>query len=542
MKNNIRALMIIVVAQLCTLSQVSAFPKSQEWTPEKVVPTKECIRCHQDEADVWKSTEHFATYGNLHKGKRAKEIATEFGLSTTKIRKPDSVCAGCHYTVGTKNGAHRVVQGISCQSCHGAGADWLEAHNDYGSDTATKSSESAAHKAQRIKVIEDAGMVRPANYLGFAQNCYQCHLVANEELMNKTSHRGASDFSFLERTQGSILHTDPASADKQNKLIISGAIAEVVGALHALGSAKSAEGRYAQEMKQTASGAIQSVSSAVNATDDAQLRKIQAKLQGVNLRAGDQSLISLSKEVLRIGEGALGGQGSLHKTKVAKPVSRPKKVKSPASKPEPKPAAKASSTNTTAPANIPVVTQQVQPALVTESVSTVAPSPAVSSRISYFNVVSPPFEELCQASNPWSQGWVDSALLAQRPSCFGFVLSAPLNDSLFIFAKTGDRLLALHSSSCLALGANQSLNAKGYFELLPNINGRLGVVKLNGAANTVILVAMSQAAAVQAQASWAGVSDNCGKAGPYSYSELISLLESLSIQYAGQVDRQELGL
>lgn len=550
MKNNIRAFAIFFFVQLSVVSQLWAFPDGKDWNPEKVVPANECIRCHQEEGDVWKGTKHFATYGDLHKGKRAKEIATEFGLPISKIRNPDSVCAGCHYTVGSVNGSHRVVQGISCQSCHGEGADWLEVHNNYGSDTATKSSESAAHKAQRIKAIEAAGMVRPANYLGFAQNCYQCHLVANEDLINKTTHRGASDFSFLERTQGNILHSEPANIDKQNKLIISGAIVEVAGALFALGNAKDVSGRYAQEMTQTASGAIKSLESAADATNDAQLLKIHSKLKGIQLKAGDAALVSLSKEIMQTASGALGTQGSLHKATVASPITKPKKEKSSPIQPKAKTSAVGSESRASTTASKTIVSSSKASAvasvgIVGDAETELAPSQVVAAnlpRIVYFNLVSPPFNELCASRNPWAHGWVDSALLPQRPECVGFLLNAPLKDNLILLKRQGEQVVKLHSSSCLVLAGQGVIESKGHMQLLPSSQWRISAVDLDASVDGFVIVAVSHAARSLMEGNWNLLIDSCGSGGSSKYSDFMSLLSFLSAQFPGQIDWKELDI
>ncbi len=96
---------------------------------------------------------------------------------------------------------------MSCESCHGAAADWLALHNDYGGPTVTRKNESPAHRQQRIEASISAGMRNPANLYLVAQSCLQCHTVPNEALVNVGTHQaGSPDFELVAWSQGMLRH------------------------------------------------------------------------------------------------------------------------------------------------------------------------------------------------------------------------------------------------------------------------------------------------------------------------------------------------
>ncbi len=149
--------------------------------PAKIVGADQCAKCHQAEVQQWMRTPHYTTFDSLHRKPQAKEIAERLGLSS--IKRSD-VCTQCHYTKQNQDGRERVVAGVSCESCHGAAADWIAVHNDYGGPSATKASETAEHRAQRVADSVAHGMNNPHNIYLIARQCYNCHTVPNERLVN----------------------------------------------------------------------------------------------------------------------------------------------------------------------------------------------------------------------------------------------------------------------------------------------------------------------------------------------------------------------
>ena len=171
--------------------------------PHKVVTAEKCGECHIQEAEVWKRTPHATGFKTLHKKEQAETIAKKMGF---RLIKRDSLCFSCHYTPVVQSGKIRVVSGVSCESCHGAGADYLDIHNVYG-EGFDHDSEPPGHRRTRIADSRRAGMRRPSDLYPVAANCFSCHTVPLERLVNQGGHTtGSGGFELVEWTQGEIRH------------------------------------------------------------------------------------------------------------------------------------------------------------------------------------------------------------------------------------------------------------------------------------------------------------------------------------------------
>ena len=172
--------------------------------PAKIIGADQCAKCHQPEVQQWMQTPHFATFETLHRLPRAKEIADKLGLQSIKR---NDVCTQCHYTKQVEDGRERVVAGVSCESCHGGARDWVALHNDYGGPGVTKAAESAEHRAKRVADSVAKGMNNPHNIYLIARQCYDCHTVPNEKLVNVGGHlAGSQDFELVAWSQGMVRH------------------------------------------------------------------------------------------------------------------------------------------------------------------------------------------------------------------------------------------------------------------------------------------------------------------------------------------------
>lgn len=172
--------------------------------PAKVVGADACAKCHQVEVQQWMRTPHFATFDTLHRKPEAKQIADRLGL---KSIKRNETCVRCHYTEQNEDGRARVVAGVSCESCHGAAADWVAIHNDYGGPNAAKAAESPEHRHERLEKSIAHGMNNPHNVYLIAKQCYNCHTVPNEKLVNVGGHvAGSKDFELVAWSQGMVRH------------------------------------------------------------------------------------------------------------------------------------------------------------------------------------------------------------------------------------------------------------------------------------------------------------------------------------------------
>jgi hypothetical protein len=168
--------------------------------PEKVVLDQSdsrvpCGECHTSEYEVWRQTTHATGFDEMHRTPGAQDILDAMDLRTAK--RQESLCLKCHYTVRAPR--LDAIAGVSCESCHGAAADWLTVHNDWGSGVEHPDRETPEHRAQRIEQSLAGGMLRPSGDLyAVAANCFECHTVPVEELVNVGGHRAGSRFELVE--------------------------------------------------------------------------------------------------------------------------------------------------------------------------------------------------------------------------------------------------------------------------------------------------------------------------------------------------------
>lgn len=182
--------------------------------PTKVVGHESCMKCHKGEVEVWKKHPHFATFDQLHRKPEAKEIALRMGESSIKRSK---LCVNCHYTLQGEPGQEKAVAGVSCEMCHGAANDWVKVHSDYGGQNVTRAMETPAHRQWRLETSIAKGMNNPVNIYLLAQQCYSCHTVPSEELVNKGKHKaGTEQFELVAWSQGKTRHNFVSSDGKSN--------------------------------------------------------------------------------------------------------------------------------------------------------------------------------------------------------------------------------------------------------------------------------------------------------------------------------------
>ncbi|MFT5574590.1 MAG: outer membrane biosynthesis protein TonB [Bermanella sp.] len=491
------------VLALLLLSMSAIAGESRD--PAKIIDTNTCAECHESATEVWRNTKHFNTYGQLHRSKRAREFAEALGISASSIRRPDSECASCHYTVGEARGREKVVAGISCQSCHGAAADWVEIHNEYGGPGVSKETESAVHKSKRYKNMHTAGMVFPADLYGLASNCFQCHLIANEKLINSTDHPTSSAFNLIERSQGNIKHYPAADASKKNKLAIAGISAQTVQGLRALANAKPGS-RFASEMESTVRQASSQFNTVAQQLNDKALQKIASLLRDASLSAGNGELIELSTKINELAAAMTGVGGSASKNKAtaaqSPAIAKPSVTPEPAPQPEPAQKPKAAPKPITKPATKPAVVAP-KPAPKPKPAPRPAPKPAAQPLpqvqslgevlISDLALLQPRSTAFCQSLTPWSRGYKKLILSTLGDSCLGIRVSktAQSNLALFVVTQAGN-LQRLLPNNCSFLGVNQQNVARGAEIQLPvNANNQPTAVTLPQPIRTVFAVVAS---------------------------------------------------
>jgi Cytochrome c554 and c-prime len=239
--------------------------------PVKTVGPNACAECHKQEAEAWKGTHHFKTFRDMPRNKEADEIAKRMGVRRIKS---ESLCLNCHFTMQQKDSKEEPVAGISCESCHSAGQDWIKVHSGYSGKKAD--TETKAEKEARWKLADSKGMIRPSSLYALAKNCYSCHVVPREDLVNKGGHKAGSAFELMSWSQGEVRHNTwyskgkdnaPASAARKRMLYLVGLGVELETALRAVGKA-TARKPYAFEMAMRADRARKQLAAASKAVSN----------------------------------------------------------------------------------------------------------------------------------------------------------------------------------------------------------------------------------------------------------------------------------
>ena len=177
----------------------------------KTVGPNACAECHKQEVEAWKGTHHFKTFRELPRKPEAKKIAGKMGVRRIKT---ESLCLNCHFTVQQKDNKEEPVAGISCESCHSAGQDWIKVHSGFSGKT--EKTETKAEEEARWKLADSKGMIRPSSLYRLAKNCYSCHVVPQEDLVNKGGHKAGSSFELVSWSQGEVRHNTWHSKGKEN--------------------------------------------------------------------------------------------------------------------------------------------------------------------------------------------------------------------------------------------------------------------------------------------------------------------------------------
>ncbi len=180
--------MVPVIENVVTPAQINQIDHS------KVIGNHEaggnCIGCHKEEGQAWSKTHHYRSLEKLDEG---RPIAEKLGLG--RKYKKTGFCIECHSTAKGDAAPYELISGVSCESCHGPAKDWKTVHNDLN-----------IAQPERFKKSDDAGMIRKDRVYLIAKNCFGCHLVPNETLVNTGGHKAASDFELVSWLHGEVLH------------------------------------------------------------------------------------------------------------------------------------------------------------------------------------------------------------------------------------------------------------------------------------------------------------------------------------------------
>lgn len=269
--------------------------------PAKVAGPNACGECHKLEVEVWKGTHHFATFTELPRRKEARAVAKAMGL---KRIKAESLCLDCHFTSQIDKGKPKAIAGIACESCHGAGKDWLKRHSSFSGKK--KETESPEEAKQRWADSEAAGMIRPHKIYTWAKNCYSCHTVPKEDLVNKGGHPAGSKFELVAWSQGEVRHNiwhgggkenRKASPERKRLMYVVGAAVELETSLRAVGKA-TAKAKYAVAMAKRAKAAKNRMKAIAGAISVPEIDEIVKAAEPAKLKLNNDAQLSAAADAV----------------------------------------------------------------------------------------------------------------------------------------------------------------------------------------------------------------------------------------------------
>lgn len=276
-RNNYFILLLFIIL---VLPVGSTFAQETLVELDSTLGPKACASCHKEEARAWKQTQHHKTYKEIPRKRIAKKRAKKMRF---KQIKTDSLCVNCHFTavqpgISLKT---KTVAGISCESCHGGSKDWLDIHSDFGGRRVKANEETSAHKKQRQAQSKAMGMVQLSNIYDLAKNCYRCHTVPEEKLVNIGRHPAGSDFELVQWGQGEVRHnlwhdsrSNNALPKKRLRIMyVVGKALDLEYALRGLAKA-SVDGEYFQGMVKRKEKAISELKQIASLTSDINIQRM----------------------------------------------------------------------------------------------------------------------------------------------------------------------------------------------------------------------------------------------------------------------------
>lgn len=267
---------------------VSSDVTSTESAPGGFLGPDRCGECHQPELEALQASAHHKGFKAMHRSDEAKAIAAKLGIRRIKS---EARCIQCHYTPVEKRGKIRAGHGVSCESCHGPAASWIAIHDDFGGANLDASSETPAHRKQRKDQCRSLGMNWPELIIDIAGECYQCHVIADEELIDKAGHP-TGDFELVAWTQGEVRHNfgdspenKEAPLERRRVLFVTGQMLDLEFNLRALATA-SKDGAMATAARARATAALKRLADLAKVLDDPSLDSILEGTRGVQLTPG----------------------------------------------------------------------------------------------------------------------------------------------------------------------------------------------------------------------------------------------------------------
>lgn len=182
------ALLIAFSAPIC---QAQRAPVDAAHT----IGAESCRDCHKAIVESWERTKHATSFNTLANSEAAHQIAKFIGMKPDQIATNAS-CVRCHYTQEKLASAVQTTAAVSCESCHGGAEKWIDIHNS-----------KSLTRSDRISQASALGMNHSASAFATAKACFECHVIDDEQLVNKAGHPALSDgFELLSWYSGEVKH------------------------------------------------------------------------------------------------------------------------------------------------------------------------------------------------------------------------------------------------------------------------------------------------------------------------------------------------
>jgi hypothetical protein len=314
----IRQCAAVLAAVFCTAAvaraqQVPASPYLRV-NPERILIAdnssgKPCGECHQSEVTVWKGTKHSSGFDAMHKKESAVSILDAMGYRLAK--RQEAVCMRCHYTVGASGTA--AVAGVSCESCHGAARDWIDVHNKFAGGAKDSRDETPANRAARLGAARAAGMLSPSTDIyGVAANCFDCHTIPMEKLVNDGGHKAGNKSFDLVAGIGKIRHNFIGSGtsgtnraitpERRRELFVVGRWLAYEYALRAAAQATK-DGAYSEQVVTNASAALKRLQEVNSAVRNPAIDEVLATGRKAKLTTGNGAeILAAANQIRAIGQ------------------------------------------------------------------------------------------------------------------------------------------------------------------------------------------------------------------------------------------------
>ncbi len=187
-----------------------SFP-SPSFSQHQTLGTSGCSlsqnKCHANENNWWKDDAHKVTVDAFYDDPASYEkIAKLAGVDPANMLKGNNQCMTCHGTIVSGKEAREVEEGVSCESCHGAGSGYKDPHSEGEPG-------QGVNRAGYKKGLQ-LGMVENKNVEVRGKTCVKCHFITDQKLIS-AGHPDGARFNYISGVKKIAKHwkRPPAEGD-----------------------------------------------------------------------------------------------------------------------------------------------------------------------------------------------------------------------------------------------------------------------------------------------------------------------------------------